>query len=126
VVIMPDGQECDPSQGQSPQLADGVAVRENGRAVCVLEQHVGNPATGSPPADPGWYYDYYTAEGRENCENSPSEPWQRIAFTAQPPSGAEVRLECFQSVTAVGEGDITIGTFCDPATDTLCGGAMNP
>ena len=51
-----------------------------------------------------------------NCETSASVPWQRIAFTAQPPSGAEVRLECFQSVQEGGEGDVVIGTFCDPAT----------
>ena len=46
-----------------------------------------------------------------NCETSATVPWQRIAFTAQPPSGAEVRLECFQSVQEGGEGTVTCATL---------------
>src|SRR5690606_6830958 len=95
VVVMPEGMECNPTDGQSPQMVDGVAVREDGRAVCVMNQEVGDPTSAAAPSAPGWYYDYYTAEGRENCETTEGQPWQRIAFSAQPPPGAEVRLECF-------------------------------
>ncbi len=118
VVVMPSGQNCGDLPGSTPKLERGAPVIEGDRAVCVLEQQVpGDRTIGSaPPTGAGWYYDTFTTEGQGNCETSPTIPWQRIAFTADPPSGAEVRLECFQSVQDSGEGEVAIGTFCDPAT----------
>ena len=117
VVVMPEGGTCAELPGSMPKMENGAPVTQNGRALCVLDQQVPDSrvADAPPPTAPGWYYDTFTSEGRTNCEDSPSEPWQRIAFTAQPPNGADVLLECFQSVQEGGEGDVTIGTFCDPA-----------
>ncbi len=118
VAVMPSGMGCGDLPGASPKVENGAPVVEGDRPVCVLAQQVPASRTlGSPPpTEPGWYYDTFTMEGQDNCETSPTNPWQRIAFTAQPPSGAEVRLECFQSVQEGGTGAVAIGTFCDPAT----------
>ncbi|MFK7984589.1 MAG: hypothetical protein AB8I08_01075 [Sandaracinaceae bacterium] len=128
LVVMPAGQACSDLPGATEQIVDGAPVSDEGRAVCVLEPLLPDSrAPGSPaPGGAGWYYDNFTTEGQANCQEAVDSPWQRIAFTAQPPSGAEVRLECFQSVQATGEGDITIGTFCDPASDTVCPTGMVP
>jgi len=126
VVVQPEGMNCDSLPGGSPQMEGGAPVIEEGRSVCVLEQQVPTDRTAgaAPPGGSGWYYDTFTTDGQSNCEPSPGAPWQRIAFTAQPPSGAEVRLECFQSVQEGGTGDVAIGTFCDPDTGATPGGAM--
>ncbi|MBX3272449.1 MAG: hypothetical protein KF729_19475 [Sandaracinaceae bacterium] len=118
VVVMPSGMGCGDLAGGTPKMEGGRAVFEGDRPVCVLAQQVpANRSPGAPaPTAPGWYYDTFTDDGRMNCETSPANPWQRIAFSAQPPSGAEVRLECFQSVQSGGTGPVTVGTFCDPST----------
>lgn len=121
VAVMPSGQACADLPGATPKMEAGAPVFEGDRPVCVLEQQVPDNRTlgASPPTAAGWYYDTFTTEGQTNCETSATVPWQRIAFTAQPPSGAEVRLECFQSVQEGGDGDVTIGTFCEPTTGAL-------
>ncbi len=115
--VMPGGMDC--PAGYEPKRDDnGNPIIESGdRRVCIIPQLVPTSAevgAGTPPAGNGWYYDYYTNEGAENCQSG-TEPWQRIGFAGmQPVSGAEVRLECFLAVQGTGTDDIQIGTFCDP------------
>ena len=118
VALMPAGQTCAELPGSTPKMENGVPVVENDRPVCVLTQQVPADRTlgAALPTAPGWVYDTFSTEGQMNCDPGGGEPWQRIAFTAQPPSGAEVRLECFQSVQETGDGVVAIGDFCDPAT----------
>jgi len=120
VAVMPSGQTCADLPGSVAKMEGGAPVIEGDRPVCVLEQQLpADRALGAPPpTGAGWYYDTFTTEGQANCETSPTDPWQRIAFTSDPPSGAEVRLECFQSVQDGGEGVVVVGTFCDPASGT--------
>jgi hypothetical protein len=127
VTIMPEGMDCSVlGDALDPDVEPTV---ENRRAVCTIRQLVPEDTSmgAGPPAGNGWYYDFFTTDVTENC---PESERQRIAFTAQPPSGAEVRLECFQSVQNTGEGDITIGTFCDPAApsgpENVCSMGMAP
>ncbi|MGE0788563.1 MAG: hypothetical protein AB7S26_23000 [Sandaracinaceae bacterium] len=125
LAVMPEGATCDPAQGQTPRMENGAAVFENGRAVCNIEQLV--PTMRSPGGEPtgaGWFYDDFTDTVMMNCSRSP----QRVAFTAQPMSGAVVRLECFQSVgMGGGTGGAMIGDFCDPAAGGgNCASGMTP
>ncbi len=137
LAVMPPDASC--QAGYEPKVdEDGnpiIEVDDAGaqHAVCVIPQLVPTPenvAAGVAPTGDGWYYDYYTEEGRENCQEG-SNPYQRIAFAGnQPSSGVEVRLECFLAVQGTGTDDVQIGTFCDPAsTDpatNACGSAMAP
>ena len=135
---MPEGMGCDVLDGAGEALEDSdgnpITEGENNQAVCRLNQLVPTAdqiAAGSPPDGRGWYYDYFTAEGEENCLEVGATSWQRIGFTAQPPSGAEVRLECFQSVQGGGTDEVGLGTFCDPGPDPaarvpdVCGAATD-
>ena len=136
VAVMPAGMGCDTFAGaEGPKLdEDGQPVvegEEGERAVCVLRPLIPTDTSpgASPPSGNGWYYDTFTDEVQENCQQFPTP--QRIGFTAQPPSGAEVRLECFLSVQGNGTDDVQIGTFCDPGPDAppesnLCGSVQNP
>ncbi|MBZ0118964.1 MAG: hypothetical protein K8H88_18345 [Sandaracinaceae bacterium] len=126
VATMPSGQDCgslqngcatcdpvtpDPSCAACPQLDDnGAPVISDGRAVCVMRQLV---ARGAVPSGAGWYYDDFSADVTANCSRFPSQ--QRIAFTNQPATGTEVRLECLQNILA-GRGAVTVGTFCEPTS----------
>ena len=127
VAVMPPDRPCSSFDGaEGPKLDDnGLPVVEEGnRAVCVLRPLIPDNTSlnAPPPPGDGWYYDTFTEEVQENCQQFPTA--QRIGFTAQPPSGAEVRLECFLSVQGDGTTNVQIGTFCDPGTDTLCATAM--
>lgn len=133
IAIPPTGQDC--PEGSSQKLDErGDPVFEGMRPVCVIPQLV--PASRAPGAPPpsgtGWYYDNFTADGEGNCASGAGQPFQRIAFTSQPVSGTEVRLECFLAVQG-GGGDVTIGigSFCDPdapdrSDDNLCASARTP
>ncbi|MCB9596448.1 MAG: hypothetical protein H6719_27240 [Sandaracinaceae bacterium] len=116
LTVMPDGMGCAAMPGAEPRTNGGGPVVEDGRAVCVVPQVVPSERTeGSPPpGDVGWFYDTFTPEGRASCD-------QRIAFTVQPPTGATVRLECYQAVPE-GSGEVHVGTFCEPgeAGNALC------
>jgi len=129
VATMPDGMDCGSYPGgcttdagcpddwsARPKLDRQMQpVSENGRPVCTIRQRVPVARTpGSPaPAGNGWYYDTFTAEGMANC--GMSGPWQRIGFTAQPPTGTSVRLECIQNVMS-GTQTVNFGDICDPAS----------
>jgi len=117
LTVLPPEVTCDTVPGASQRTDEaGAPITEDGRAVCVITQQVPDGIT--IPTDPGWYYDDFTMDVQNNC---PEDRRQRIAFTAEPPSGAEVRLECFQSVgMGGGEGGASIGDFCDPATGGNC------
>ncbi|MDW8361817.1 MAG: hypothetical protein RMK74_05420 [Myxococcales bacterium] len=98
---------------------------ETGRALCRVIQRV--PVGGTPPTEPGWYYDTFTPERAMNC----GEDGQRIAYTegARPPTGAEVRLECLQPAQAGGGVFIDVGSPCEgragcSAGEIVSGGRM--
>jgi hypothetical protein len=118
--------ECS-SFGASPKMDDGGEVFEDDRPVCVIQQIIPddiNPGAPEPTAT-GWYYDDFSGVGQENCgtPGDPSVLFQRIAFSGmQPPSGAEVRLECFLAVEGGGDEVINRSTFCDPQGngDEIC------
>jgi hypothetical protein len=128
LAVLPPGMSDCAALGAEPKVEGGAPVIEEGRSVCVMPQLV--PADRSPtapaPSGVGWFYDNYTSELPETCE-------QRIAFTAQPPPGTTVRLECFQSVQGGGTG-VSVGTFCDPDAVEMsestapnpCGGGSDP
>jgi len=118
ITVLPEAEmSCDAMPGARPQMQSGAPVRSEGLPVCVIEQVVPEDRTpgAPPPADVGWYYDTFTGEAMASCGG------QRIAFTVQPPTGAVVRLECYQSVQETGEG-VTVGTFCDPDGAGDCDG----
>jgi hypothetical protein len=122
VSLLPSGGACADIGATAKLDASGQPILEQGRPLCVLPQLVATAAEiaeRNPPTGTGWYYDDYTAEVASNCDSAPTA--QRIAFAGtQPPSGAEVRLECFLSVQGNGSDDIQIGSFCDPTNDTRC------
>lgn len=61
----------------------------------------------------GWYYDDRSEEVRRNC--GANETPQRIAFSLlDPPRGAEIRLNCSQTVLPSSDGVAQLGTFCTP------------
>ncbi len=113
VAVIPAGQTCDTVPGATQRMENGAPIIEDGRPVCTLAQQVPTSrAPGGEPTGDGWFYDDFTMDVMMNCA---ADRQQRIAFTAQPPSGAEVRLECFQSVgMGGGTGEVQIGDFCDP------------
>ncbi|HEY8429936.1 MAG TPA: hypothetical protein VIL20_16250, partial [Sandaracinaceae bacterium] len=123
-VLRPDMGACE-DYGYSPKMDEnGQPVVEPGatgpRPVCVIPQIVPsaeNRMNREAPSGTGWFYDNYTQEAQDNCFKPDRPTYQRIGFSGtQPPSGAEVRLECFVAVQGGGnESDIQIGTFCDPA-----------
>lgn len=127
VAVPPMGMSCADVPGSSPRLIDGAPVLDDGRPVCTMPQVVPDDRAlgAAPPVASGWFYDDFTNEGEDNCAETGGAGWQRIGFTVQPPSGSLVRLECFQSVVPGSDG-IGIGTFCDPAADTVCGAGRSP
>ena len=137
VAVMPEGMDCAAlgAGGEVRTDTDGNALFEDGNPVCTLFQRVPVREGGMKqvPGEAGWYYDDFTEDVQSNC-GSGSVTGQRIAFTSEPPSGATVRLECFQSVQSGGGGEVEIGTFCDPLADETressdpnpCGAGMDP
>lgn len=139
--VMPPDTPCE-GVGQPKLDADGNPLMEasgegdnapRNRAVCVIPQLTPTSddiSSGRNPEGTGWFYDNYTDEGRENCQDAPGEPYQRIAFAGtQPPPGATVRLECFLSVQgdSTNTDEVQIGTFCDPDSGAdICAAAKDP
>lgn len=122
VAKIPMGQTCEQIGATPKRDENDEPVIEDGRAICVLTPLVPTEEERMnrvPPDGTGWFYDNYTAEGADNCQVG-TEPYQRIAFAGTPPpSGAEVRLECFLAVQrGSGSGNVDIGTFCDPESDS--------
>ncbi len=77
---------------------------EEGAEVCRITQQLSDD-----PSTPGWYYD----ETSEACDF-------RIAFTVgAEPRNSLIRLECLQAVTALEEGEIGAGTFCEDDSDCI-------
>ncbi len=65
----------------------------------------------------GWYYDDGTLGAASDL---PPLCGQRIAFSvASPVTGAEVRLECFQTILPGTGAAAQLGSFCDPTNDAL-------
>ena len=135
VTVMPEGMGCDAIMAMPKRDQSMNPVMEGNRAVCVVHQLVptsDNRGAMAAPDGTGWYYDNYTGEGSDNCLKDGATAFQRIAFTGtQPPSGAEVRLECFLAVQGSGSNtDIGLGTFCDPTstdqTANPCPSGMTP
>jgi hypothetical protein len=128
VALLPPGFSDCVALGGEPQLEEGAPVLEDGRSVCVLPQLV--PADRSPwapaPTSVGWYYDDFTSERSDGCE-------QRIALTAPTPGGTTVRVTCNRSVGSCGTATC-VGTFCDPnaaegsepSAPNPCGGGSDP
>jgi len=114
--IVPD---CESIPGR---VSDGLDEELN-RPRCIVTQVV-TDGTVPDGSTPGWYYDDFSADVLDRCEDTP----QRISFTsgAEPRNGSRVKLECLQSVQ--GSGDtIGVGTSCaaDPggtpcASDAEC------
>src|SRR5690606_32247923 len=104
-VLLPAGLECEDYPGSEPVVEDGVAVREDDRALCALSQVV--PADRSrdapPPTERGFYYDDFSAPAQSSCGGA------RVAITTQPPAWSQLRLSCASA--AVGG----LGSPCDPA-----------
>jgi hypothetical protein len=101
-------------------LEGDVPVREDGRAVCALEQRV--PSDRSPGAplpaelESGWYYDDYS-------NLAVSAGGARFAFVVFPPPGTLLRLTCSAES---GAGGVVVGTPCDPSDDAVCPTAYVP
>jgi hypothetical protein len=92
----------------------GTEVR---RELCRVRQ-VGRAGAGTVS---GWYYD--DGDPRLGAASMlPAGCGQRIAFSvAQPVTGAEVRLECFQTILPGTGAAAQLGSFCDPSTDLVSG-----
>ncbi|MCS6857241.1 MAG: hypothetical protein NZM37_05980 [Sandaracinaceae bacterium] len=103
-----------PGSGLNPPSCRSLAGRtflrvEEGREVCRVQQVTREQ--GMNNSAPGWFYDNFTAEVRNRCGlNS-----QRIAFTtvAPPTPGANVRLECLQSLRPGVTGGDELLRQCD-------------
>ena len=141
VAEMPEGVGCEAlgAAGEVRLDTDGNALfTEDGNSICTIFQRVPTreqKMAGTEPSEPGWYYDDYTMDVQSNCGTAVIQG-QRVAFTSEPPSGATVRLECFQSVQSGGENVMRaqVGTFCDPESPPSaessdpnpCGGGVDP
>jgi hypothetical protein len=101
--IVPGG--CESLMGR---VADGIDT-ELDRPRCIINQVV-TDGTIPDGSTPGWYYDDFSADVLDRCEETP----QRISFTtgAEPRNGSRVKLECLQSVQGGEEGVTGIGTGC--------------
>ena len=102
------------------RIDDGID-EDSGRPRCIVEQ-IAVDLNGTP-TDParteGWFYDDFSADVLDRCEDTP----QRISFTggAEPRNGSEVKLECLQVVQGSGD-EVGVGTSC--AFDAaICGSA---
>ncbi len=85
------------------------------REVCRVQQ-VGRAGAGTTP---GWVYDDGTLG---SFSSLPAGCTQRIAFSALTPvTGANIRLECFQTILPGSGGSVQIGSFCDPTTQLING-----
>lgn len=119
-AVLPDELECADFAGSVPFLEDGAPVREDGRAVCAMEQLLpSDRSPGAPlPTDlgPGWYYDDFS-----NLAMNGSGA--RVAFTVYPPPGTLLHFTCS---VASGAGGVTAGTPCDPSEDTVCSNGSPP
>lgn len=93
--------------------ADGNAIE---RELCRVRQ-VGRAGAGGTA---GWVYD----DGSLGAfsDDLPEGCTQRIAFSALTPvTGAEIRLECFQTILPASGSAAQLGSFCDPATGAVTG-----
>ncbi len=98
----------------SPVLHEVCRVRQVGRA------GAGNVVGG---VTPGWVYDDGTlgafSELAQGCT-------QRIAFSAlMPVTGADIRLECSQTILPASGEAAQLGSFCDPATGLVHGSSAS-
>lgn len=114
-VLVPAGLECSDYPGSEAVVDDGVAVREDGRALCAVPQIVPTDRSrdATPPSERGFYYDDFSALAEASCAG------RRIVITTHPPRGTELRLSC--DAAAVGG----VGVACDPADAASCEGARS-
>jgi hypothetical protein len=119
-VIAPENTSCEGQMlefvaTETLERSDGTTIT---RELCRVPQIT--PAAGLAGAERGWWYDNMSTVVMDTC--SSNETPQRIAFSMlMPPTGAEVRLNCAQAILPEsGTGGAQLGTFCDPASDTLC------
>jgi hypothetical protein len=108
---------CDPIPGRerakNPDTGE-LRTGPDGGAVCEVRQLVAPKRNGTrraPQNDAaGWYYDDFSQRAQECGEG------QQIAFTsgAEPPDGAQFRLECLQPVEQVAGEDVALGAPCNP------------
>lgn len=124
--------ECDVVEIIDPAIVTGGCAEIPGRVDDGLDEELMRPrciVTQIPvdgsgnPTDPertqGWFYDDFSADVLDRCEDTP----QRISFTmnAEPRNGSRVRLECLQAVQGSGSM-IGVGTSC-AADPNICDNA---
>jgi hypothetical protein len=100
---------------------DSGAVVE--REVCRVRQ-VGRAGAGGVAGGvvPGWVYDDGTLGAFSEL---PAGCMQRIAFSAlMPIGGADIRLECSQTILPASGEAAQLGSFCDPATGIVSRGTV--
>ena len=127
-LLPPDGDMIHCSSLQNPtaythvrdevtMLADGTRIT---RELCRIRQ-VGRMGAGTMP---GWAYDDGNAALPAGFSMLPPHCGQRVGFSViSPVDGAEVRLQCDETILP-GSGSVAqLGAFCDPATGNV-GGPM--
>lgn len=93
---------------ENVEIGGQVALRQ----VCALRQLQRDEIGGTSP---GWFYDDASPDVAELCPHAEGGRAQRISFQGVTiVSGSDVRLSC-DEVVAGQSGEITIGSFCNPA-----------
>ena len=104
VEQLPPGQSCSMISGRSLDRMETDPVTGMSVEVCEVNQLGVDNANNVEDGD-GWYYDDFSDDVRERCGSRP----QRITFRTPPITGTTVRLECLQTLGAIGGG---VGTEC--------------
>ena len=96
-------------------MVGGERVR---RELCRVRQ-VGRSGAGMIA---GWFYDDGDPRLPAGVSDLPAGCSQRIAFSlAEPIPGAEIRLDCYETILPGSGAAAQLGSFCDPQTDEITG-----
>lgn len=121
VEALAPGRVCSDIAGRSLLRNEVDPVTGMSIEVCEVNQLEVRAGNAIEEGD-GWYYDDFSDDVRERCGSRP----QRITFRTAPVTGTTVRLECLQTLGAIGGGvgsacsaeGCPSGLTCDTTTNT--------
>lgn len=122
VEVLPEGQKCDDLKNLGRTFLRVETDKDTGtdREVCRITQLPATETGAAAPDGAGWYYEFdnsdVVATPPTDLQKRCGAHKQRVAFKSdsKPQNGADLRLECLQSVQAGDETTLDVGGFpCD-------------